>query len=249
MVHPLVRYSHSSDRIIRDNMRITSRKSLYLAISITFILSGLFYFLPIDQIVVHWSYQQGFFRSAPLLTITRITRMINIIIVLITLLCLAKALYQKNKTLTRQCIFLCVCWIITSAVITPILKTTFSRTRPMYTMHYGGSNHFQKIWQIGNECKSNCSFISDEATIAFSFIAFLFLIKKSRRRHQVAAAVVCYYIFVSIIRMLIGKHFLSDVVMAGCLTFIETWIIYAAFNQFSLTKLTVSSDHDYNRNL
>jgi membrane-associated PAP2 superfamily phosphatase len=74
------------------------------------------------------------------------------------------------------------------------------------------------------------SFPSGHVSIAIWTSAFYLLLRD--RRPRLAAAALCgtlaFGAVVSFTRMAAGRHFLSDVVWSGIITFTATWLLYPA---------------------
>ena len=101
------------------------------------------------------------------------------------------------------------------------LKNLWGRARPGDILEFGGESIFTSWYQLSNACKSNCSFVSGDASVGFS-IVILYLITKN---------VLFLYlslvsgILLGFIRIMAGGHFLSDVLFAGLFTIILNLII------------------------
>ena len=101
------------------------------------------------------------------------------------------------------------------------LKNLWGRARPGDVLEFGGESIFTSWYQLSNACKSNCSFVSGDASVGFS-IVILYLITKN---------VLFLYlslvsgILLGFIRIMAGGHFLSDVLFAGLFTIILNLII------------------------
>ncbi len=63
-------------------------------------------------------------------------------------------------------------------IINYILKNLWGRSRPNDILELGGLNGFTPWYQIADQCISNCSFVSGDASVGFSLIVFYFIIKK-----------------------------------------------------------------------
>jgi lipid A 4'-phosphatase len=102
-------------------------------------------------------------------------------------------------------------------LVNGILKAYMGRPRPVQTTLFGGSAEFMPVWTYSNGCASNCSFVSGEASFGLFLIVFAFWFTGQAR----IVALVLIGLFgtaVSFNRMAFGAHFLSDVLLAWCLT-------------------------------
>lgn len=93
-----------------------------------------------------------------------------------------------------------------------ILKDHWGRARPIASSLFGGSEPFTLPWVISNACTRNCSFVSGEASGAFWFIAFAFVVPESQRGVATYFALV-WAAALSLNRIAFGGHFLSDVLI------------------------------------
>ena len=57
-------------------------------------------------------------------------------------------------------------------VVNVILKNTWGRARPNDILQLGGNQIFTPWYQISDSCITNCSFVSGDASVGFSLIAF-----------------------------------------------------------------------------
>jgi membrane-associated phospholipid phosphatase len=92
-----------------------------------------------------------------------------------------------------------------------VLKEHWDRPRPDAVLT--GKAPFEPWWEPGGACRSNCSFVSGEASAAF-WLTGLAVLAPAMARPIVVLALV-YGAGVGLLRMAFGRHFLSDVVFAG----------------------------------
>ena len=112
-------------------------------------------------------------------------------------------------------------------VVNVVLKNTWGRARPNDILQLGGNQSFTPWFQISDSCINNCSFVSGDASVGFSLIAFFFITKK------------ILYLWISLffgfllgaIRILEGGHFFSDVLIAGFLIFVLTYFEFYFYNK------------------
>ena len=106
-------------------------------------------------------------------------------------------------------------------LVNGVLKHYWGRARPAETLNFGGTADFTPPYLISNQCASNCSFVSGEAAGAAAFaIAVLLVLAANRPRlpkrglwlgQGIALAVP---LFTAWQRVAVGRHFLSDVLLA-----------------------------------
>ncbi len=89
-------------------------------------------------------------------------------------------------------------------------KDTWGRARPAYVNEFGGDKIYTAAFQKSDQCEKNCSWISGEASAAFSFISGTILLK-----NPVFLIINIFIGFtVSFFRISMGGHFLSDNIFA-----------------------------------
>jgi lipid A 4'-phosphatase len=98
-----------------------------------------------------------------------------------------------------------------------ILKENWGRPRPNHVTQFSGSAKFQPWWRPGGDCPRNCSFVSGEASQAYWLIAPAMLAPPQVRVVAMGAAV-AFGTAVGGLRVVFGRHFVSDVVFAAVIT-------------------------------
>ena len=103
-------------------------------------------------------------------------------------------------------------------IVNGVLKELWGRARPIQIEAFGGAQAYSPPLEIADECASNCSFVSGDASFAFTFLAFAMLTR--RRRPLYVGAALGFGAAVGLIRIMKGAHFLSDIVFAAiiCIT-------------------------------
>ncbi len=99
-------------------------------------------------------------------------------------------------------------------IVNGLFKSWWGRPRPVMVDIFGGEAPYQPVWLISDWCRSNCSFVSGEASsAAWLVVAALVLVPPRPRLVAVPAAVV-YAFLLSLNRLAFGGHFLSDIVLS-----------------------------------
>lgn len=93
-----------------------------------------------------------------------------------------------------------------------ILKDSWGRARPSQVMEFGGSKQFSPPFMRSTQCHKNCSFVSGDASLAASFMAFAVIARRNRVRWWLGLG--SFSVIVGVMRMSRGSHFLSDVIFA-----------------------------------
>jgi lipid A 4'-phosphatase len=102
-------------------------------------------------------------------------------------------------------------------LVNGILKAYMGRPRPLQTTLFGGNAEFVPVWTSSTGCAANCSFVSGEASFGLFLVIFAFWFTGPMR--WLALGVVGLFgVAMSLNRMAFGAHFLSDVLLAWCLT-------------------------------
>lgn len=112
-------------------------------------------------------------------------------------------------------LYLGLCLLVGPALVTHgLFKIPFGRPRPMQTTEFGGSLVFKPAFVPSRQCNFGCSFVSGESASTFiPFFAGAILFP------QVAPLIIAGGTVAGMaaggVRMLQGRHFLSDVLFAG----------------------------------
>ena len=123
-----------------------------------------------------------------------------------------KKIFFGYKFSLKEILFIWASGIITSIfVVNVLLKNTWGRARPNDILQFGGTNNFTPWYKFSEECLSNCSFVSGDASIGFMLIIFYFLTKKNTYFYL---AIISGSTF-GFIRIIAGGHFLSDIIFSN----------------------------------
>jgi lipid A 4'-phosphatase len=123
-------------------------------------------------------------------------------------------------------IFLIGSFLIGPGLISNVaLKENWGRPRPNKIVQFSGVAHFQPWWRPSSECKRNCSFVSGEASQAYWLVAPATLAPPQLRPAALGAAVV-FGTSVGAMRIIFGRHFVTDVVFAGVITIAIVMALY-----------------------
>lgn len=105
-----------------------------------------------------------------------------------------------------------------------LLKRFWGRARPASIADFGGTQNFTPPLIPADQCQSNCSFVSGEGAAAAALAIALLLIAPAVRP-RVSATVFRLYIAFAVaipltgmaLRVMFGRHFLSDTIFAALL--------------------------------
>ena len=109
-----------------------------------------------------------------------------------------------------------------------ILKNFWGRARPNDVIDLGGKENFSPWFEINNACQTNCSFVSGDASVGFSFIILYLITKKLIFLY---ASAVAGFVF-GLIRIMAGGHFLSDIFFAGFFIVILNIILFELYKKY-----------------
>lgn len=106
-----------------------------------------------------------------------------------------------------------------------IFKDHWGRPRPVATSDFNGPYAFKPWWDPRGANPRNGSFFSGEAATAFWTYAPAALAPPAFRAVAFAAATV-FGIATGLLRMAFGGHYASDVIAAGVVAFLVTWLVH-----------------------
>lgn len=114
-----------------------------------------------------------------------------------------------------------------------ILKGHWGRARPTSILEFGGAQSFTPALEPAQECARNCSFVSGEgAMVSAMLISGLILARYvicPKRRRQVMIVLWGVAITGMALRVMMGRHFLSDTIFAGLLVALVAVLIRPFF--------------------
>ena len=110
-----------------------------------------------------------------------------------------------------------------------VLKEYWGRARPADIQEFGGAVQFTPPLLVTDQCQSNCSFVSGEGSAILSavivLVVLLWHVWPARRRMLVAAATVVG-VTGGFLRIVTGRHFLSDTLFAGLISALIVLVLY-----------------------
>jgi membrane-associated PAP2 superfamily phosphatase len=116
-------------------------------------------------------------------------------------------------------------------IVNLVLKANVGRARPAEIAQFGGDAIFTPAWQVTDQCARNCAFTSGEVSLAASLAipAVVLLWPRLHRpwaRIGAIAAALAYVGGVSLLRIGLGRHFLSDAVFSILITVAVLLVLY-----------------------
>lgn len=103
-------------------------------------------------------------------------------------------------------------------VVNGLFKSLWGRARPIQIEAFGGDAQFTSAWMITDQCASNCSFVSGEASSAAWIAAVAVVMTPQAWRPVLIPVAFAYAAALSFNRLLFGGHFLSDIVLSWAIT-------------------------------
>ena len=208
-------------------------KVLFWSLVSTLLVSLLFIFFPtldVDFSRLFWSEQEKFFFDHTIL-ITFLSRYNYFLVICYLSLCVvAVVIFWRWR---RGLSYVEVLYLFTSLVlgagllVNSLLKSYWGRARPLATEDFGGEKPFTSAWYIAANCDANCSFVSGHASAMFAFYA-LALVVAVRKKHLILTFTLVTFLglIVGFGRIVEGKHYLSDILVAGHLIWLVALICY-----------------------
>ncbi|WP_292160679.1 phosphatase PAP2 family protein [Brevundimonas sp.] len=193
------------------------------ALVATAILSAYFILLPgVDLAVsqVFFDAERGFVAASdPALKALRKSSTWVMGLVLLGLILIAVRGGWTRRREARKALFLISGLALASGlVVNGLFKAGWGRARPIQIEAFGGEAEFTRAWAITDQCASNCSFVSGEASSAAWIVAAAAVMTPQPWRRILIPAAFVYAAALSFNRLLFGGHFLSDILLSWAIT-------------------------------
>lgn len=141
--------------------------------------------------------------------------------------------YSKERLLPYRKIFI---FLVLAMVLGPgilvnsILKDNWGRPRPRELVQFGGEHAYEAPLTI-DPTSPGKSFPCGHATMGFYFFALALVLRKHKRKlaNLTLLAAILWGSVIGWIRMGQGGHFASDVLWAGTLVYLSSYLLYRAF--------------------
>ncbi len=142
---------------------------------------------------------------------------------------------HRPRLQVRPWAFIVACAVIGPGVIVNVvLKDHWGRARPADILEFGGIAHFTPAFEITDQCARNCSFSSGEAaSISMTMLLLAVLawpMVSARARWIVVSGAVLVTILGGGLRMAMGRHFLSDVLVSVLISALVVAVLWRAFD-------------------
>ena len=140
----------------------------------------------------------------------------------------------------RRAVPLNVWWfMVASFMVGPIgfvngiLKTYWGRARPADVTYFGGDKIFTPPIVIADQCDTNCSFVSGEGSAIATAIIVLAIVLWANMtalwRAVSLYVVLPMSLFGIALRIITGRHFLSDTIFGALYCALIVWFFYGFF--------------------
>lgn len=206
-------------------------RNTLLIVGLFFPLLGIFMAFPhLDITVSSWFFgEQGFYlaRHPVLLFIDHgIPWLTRILVVTYILLLIGWAVFRQHPAWLPPIVtlYLLVALALGPGLLVSWSKDYFGRARPDDITTFGGSKHFSEPFIRSDQCEKNCSFLSGHSGAGFYFMVFSLVVRRYRK--TTFAAGLLFGSIVAFSRVLMGKHFLSDVVFSGYFVYLTLFLLY-----------------------
>ncbi len=161
--------------------------------------------------------------------------LLPVILVYILILPIFSKYFQLNKIYFgykfsfKDISFIWISQIITLLLfVNLILKSFWGRSRPEDVLQLGGINMFTPWYEFGDSCNTNCSFVSGDSSVGFSFIVLYLITRNNFYLYSCAI----FGFLIGIIRILAGAHFLSDIFFAGMFVILLNLIMFKLYKNY-----------------
>ncbi len=156
---------------------------------------------------------------------------LTVIAALAGLAALVIALLRRDRARTRLWGFVTLSFALgPGLLVNGMLKNHWGRARPQAVEAFGGTAEFTPPVLPADQCLQNCSFVSGEAAgaVTLALTAWLLLVPHLalRGRLTLGLALGAVALWGSLMRVMAGRHFLSDVLFAADLMIILVLSLY-----------------------
>lgn len=138
--------------------------------------------------------------------------------------------HLKNPPAPHKLVFLITFFAAGPGFGVHLIKMLVGRARPRALEEFGGSALFTPPWELTDQCVRNCSFISGEAASAFALLTLVVFIRPKYSTLYLGAVGIVAAAF-SLNRVVLGAHFLSDVVIAWNVMFALAVLLWRSFSR------------------
>lgn len=133
------------------------------------------------------------------------------------------------KLPSKAWFFLLCCLLVGPGLFANVvLKDNWGRARPRDIEYFGSTQTFTPAGYMTDQCDRNCSFVSGDASFGFFLTSIAFLVGRRRQKTVFWASLGVGSLF-AVARILLGAHFISDILFALVLIMLTNSGLHAAF--------------------
>jgi membrane-associated phospholipid phosphatase len=118
-------------------------------------------------------------------------------------------------------------------IVNGLLKSHLGRARPVQVTEFGGTAQFTPAWQITDQCARNCSFSSGDVAVAATLVICALVLAWPHLRGWSKALGgllgLGFVVAIALMRLALGRHFLSDTVFSGLIAAATALALYPLF--------------------
>lgn len=140
------------------------------------------------------------------------------------------SLLRRSRRAGIALAFVGISLLLGPGFVTWAVKEHTLRARPFDVVQFGGDRQFTPALTQAQQCTDNCAFTSGHVACGF-FFASLMLLDPRRRGRWIAAGLVLGAL-VSVARMSVGAHWLSDALWALPITLATSGVVWAVLGFF-----------------
>lgn len=159
----------------------------------------------------------------------------SILAICLVILLIVKCFYRVFLPILvpKHLIFLLFALIVGPGLVVNILfKENWGRARPVNIEQFGGEKRFTPPLVLSDQGEK--SFTSGDASVGFFLSAFAFLFT-GRRRKLVYAGGIAAGLALGLVRIMMGAHFLSDVLFSGVFVLLVIQLLHRVFSRQNTT--------------
>ena len=150
-------------------------------------------------------------------------------VILTVLACIAAILVKLARPASRMRLRpRAIVFLLSTLIVGPglvantLLKDQWGRPRPREIIAFGGEVPYTLPWVVTDRCDDNCSFVSGEGASAVWSVAPAMLAPLPERPFVILGAL-GWGLVMGLVRIAMGGHFLSDVLIGAVLMLIVIW--------------------------
>lgn len=127
----------------------------------------------------------------------------------------------------KSWLFLLLCLLVGPGLLANVVfKDHWGRARPREIVAFGGVKTFTPALLFSDQCKRNCSFVSGDGAFGFFLPSLAYVVAPRRRRALFWGCMGLGAVF-SGARIMLGAHFLSDVLYAAVIVLATSAALHA----------------------